>query len=206
MYIQGGYSNFNPLANFLVQFDLSQSPLELTVVSKNADIPSSRYYHTMNVIYGKFWMYGGSDGSQSLDELWTYDSKYETWSLQEPKGLKPPPRSGHASATLGNNLVIWGGRDAKLIFNDMYFYNTVTNTWELITPTSTLGPIAVEGACLTEYNDDLYLFGGRSDFSSHNHLWKFNVGLNKWTLLSDNKFNSPRAIAYSECWSFGSTI
>ncbi|MEE4248519.1 MAG: kelch repeat-containing protein, partial [Kangiellaceae bacterium] len=80
------------------------------------------------------------------------------------------------------------------------------NTWELITSPSEVQPAPGEGACLTVFEDDLYLFGGRTDIASHNQLWQYSVGKNEWTLLSDNKFNSPKALAYSECWSYNGKL
>ncbi|MEE4248182.1 MAG: kelch repeat-containing protein, partial [Kangiellaceae bacterium] len=93
-------------------------------------------------------MYGGSDGDKAIDELWSYDPNFDTWSLVRAKGFKPTARFGHASTTLGNNLVIWGGKNEANIFAEMYFYNTLTNTWELITSPSEVQPAPGEGACL----------------------------------------------------------
>ena len=71
--MHAGYSVTEPLGNFLISIDLDTDPLILNVISGNADSPTNRYYHTMTVIEGKFYMYGGSTGTTVLDELWIYD-------------------------------------------------------------------------------------------------------------------------------------
>ena len=71
--MHSGYSNFVPLANFLISFNLDESPLKLTEISTDADMPSNRYYASMTVISGKFYLFGGSTGTEVIDELWIYD-------------------------------------------------------------------------------------------------------------------------------------
>ena len=43
----------------------------------------------MTVISGKFYMYGGSTGTDLLDELWAYDESDETWTLLDTGGQSP---------------------------------------------------------------------------------------------------------------------
>ena len=50
-------------------------------MSANHDAPTNRYFHTMTVIDGKFYVYGGSTGSKALDELWIYDEAEGIWHL-----------------------------------------------------------------------------------------------------------------------------
>ena len=64
----------------------------------------------MNVIQGKFYVYGGSTGTQVLDELWIYDEMVGTWERKESLGISPGPRMGHSSGVIGNILLIFGGR------------------------------------------------------------------------------------------------
>ena len=65
----------------------------------------------MSVIQGKFYVYGGSTGTQVLDELWIYDEIEGTWERKETLGINPGPRMGHAAASIGNNIIIFGGRN-----------------------------------------------------------------------------------------------
>ena len=72
-YMHGGYSHWGALGNYLSMLDLSKNPIGITVLNQNIDIPSPRYFSTLTLISGKFYMYGGSTGTEELDELWIYD-------------------------------------------------------------------------------------------------------------------------------------
>mgnify|MGYP000299801877 CR=1 FL=1 len=65
----------------MVSYDLAETPLNLTELSVDITMPTSRYYHSMTVVSGYFFMYGGSDGNNVIDQLWVYDQHRETWTL-----------------------------------------------------------------------------------------------------------------------------
>ena len=90
-------------------------------------------------------MYGGSTGTNTLDELWIYDEINGTWILKDTIGTQPGPLMGHAATAYGNNLLIWGGKNGSQFSSDVYMYNTLTNIWELIEVKSTLHPSSAEG-------------------------------------------------------------
>ena len=76
-------------------------------------------------------------------------------------------------------------------------YNTLTNIWEVVEVKSTIYPSGGEGACMEVYKEDLYIFGGKNEFSANNYLWKFNLGPNEYKLLSRGDYYSPPELAYS---------
>ena len=133
-------------------------------------------------------MYGGSSGSSAIDELWVYDESEGTWELIESIGESPGPRMGHAAVDIGNTLIIFGGKNGSVYYKDIYSYNTLTNIWESIQVQSDINPTAVEGACMAVYDDDIYIFGGISEFRSNNYVWKFKLGSNVFELLSADKY------------------
>ena len=55
----------------------------------------------------------------------------------------------------------------------MYIYNTLTNTWDIMQIKSDISPSGIEGACMLVDDDDIYIFGGNSEFKANNYLWKF---------------------------------
>jgi len=71
-------------------------------------------------------MFGGTTGTETLEELWVYDEDYDSWELQNTVGISPGPRQGHAAAALGNVLIIWGGKNGSTVHKDMFMYNTFT--------------------------------------------------------------------------------
>ena len=131
-YIHGGFSYFRPLGNFLIALNLDTTPVSLTEVSPDGDMPTARYFHTMTLISGKFYMYGGSTGINNLDELWIYDEIDGSWMLKDTIGEYPGPLMGHGAVAYGNNLLIWGGKNGNVFSSDLYMYNTLTNIWELV--------------------------------------------------------------------------
>ena len=46
-YMPGGYGANTPTGNFLIKLDLDSSPVGLIVISKDMDIPASRYFATL---------------------------------------------------------------------------------------------------------------------------------------------------------------
>ena len=80
-YMHGGYGALKPTGNFLIKLDLDTSPVGLIIINKDMDIPANRYFATLTIIAGKFYMYGGSSGTKVLEDLWVYDENKNTWTL-----------------------------------------------------------------------------------------------------------------------------
>ena len=99
--------------------------------------------------------------------------------------------------------MIWGGKNESNFYADLYMYNTLTNIWEAVEVKSTHNPVAAEGVCMEIYNEDLYIFGGKSEFRLNHILWKFNFVSNEYILLSEGNYNSPTPVAYSTCYAIG---
>jgi len=152
-------------------------------------------------------MYGGTDGTEALDELWVYDEANDSWELLNTIGTSPGPRQGHVAAALGNVLIIWGGKNGSTVYKDMFMYNTNTNVWEEVQVKSTVNPTAAEGACMVVYEEEIYIFGGINKGKLNNKLWKFNIGSYKYESLdiTDTK-NKPDGVSYSNCWAIGHTL
>ena len=82
--------------------------------------PSPRYGHSAFVYEGSMYLFGGDDGdhrasptnyrSHHFVDLWRFDLSKMTWSeVKEVTGPKPPPRSLHASALIGDKFVVYAG-------------------------------------------------------------------------------------------------
>lgn len=54
--------------------------------------------------------FGGTNGSQWFNDVWTYDPRTNKWSQLECIGFIPAPREGHAAALVGDVMYIFGGR------------------------------------------------------------------------------------------------
>ncbi|KAI1882154.1 hypothetical protein AGOR_G00247750 [Albula goreensis] len=76
--------------------------------------PTARESHTAVVHCSKgsyspkLYVFGGMRG-QRLSDLWQLDLETMTWSMPEPKGPPPLPRSLHSANLIGNKMYVFGG-------------------------------------------------------------------------------------------------
>jgi hypothetical protein len=54
--------------------------------------------------------FGGTDGTQWFNDVWTYDPRTNLWSELDCIGYIPAPREGHAAALVNDTMYIFGGR------------------------------------------------------------------------------------------------
>jgi hypothetical protein len=57
-----------------------------------------------------FYSFGGTDGTQWFNDVWTYDARTNQWSELDCIGYIPAPREGHAAALVNDTMYIFGGR------------------------------------------------------------------------------------------------
>jgi N-acetylneuraminic acid mutarotase len=56
------------------------------------------------------YSFGGTDGVQWFNDVWTYDPRSNQWSQQDCIGYIPQPREGHSAALVNDVMYIFGGR------------------------------------------------------------------------------------------------
>jgi len=54
--------------------------------------------------------FGGTDGNQWFNDVWTYDPRTNQWSQLDCIGYIPQPREGHSAALVNDVMYIFGGR------------------------------------------------------------------------------------------------
>lgn len=54
--------------------------------------------------------FGGTDGHQHFNDLWSFDLKTRLWIKLEAEGILPSAREGCSSAVVDDALYIFGGR------------------------------------------------------------------------------------------------
>ncbi len=105
-------------------------------------LPSARRGHTISVIDGFFYLFGGFspgypckrahkaeciDGKGVSNELWRFDPKTNIWLEIKPvAGLSPPAREKHSAIVLSGRLLVFGGKgndedDAKASMNGTFY-------------------------------------------------------------------------------------
>ncbi|CAG9318074.1 unnamed protein product [Blepharisma stoltei] len=199
-YIFSGYiSLYGILDNSLIEFDLTQTPLTYKILSEAYTNPDARESHSLCVLGGLFYLFGGTDGTNYLNDLWVYNPEGKSWESINSEGATPTSRSGHAADSEGNIMVIFGGEGTTGYLGDMYQYNTISNAWTLISPSSNTMPNARTGACLKMHMPYIFIYGGLANSGLSSELWVFDVGTNEYTLVYDGTNSSPTKASRPSC-------
>jgi Rab9 effector protein with kelch motifs len=90
--------------------------------------PTTRRAHTAVYYEGKIWVFGGGNGSQALNDVWTLTVNCPiekmSWSKVEIRGSKQPGARGYHTANLvGNIMIVVGGSDGRECFSDIWCMN-----------------------------------------------------------------------------------
>lgn len=107
--------------NDLVAFDLNalqQTTNKWEILIQNTidggpphgQIPPARTNHTMVTWGDKLFLFGGTDGVNWFNDVWSYSPQTNSWTQLECIGYIPSPREGHAAALVGDVMYIFGGR------------------------------------------------------------------------------------------------
>ncbi|CAG4987014.1 unnamed protein product [Colias eurytheme] len=159
---------------------------------------------------GTLYLFGGWNGTEDLDDLWSFDTTTERWTLLcRHSGMLggPSPRSCHKMVfdpineklyTLGRYL---DGiqRTPNNLTSDLYVYSVKTAEWSLVMNDTALagGPRLVfdHQMCIDPDTSTIYVFGGRLLPTSademmtpqYSGLYAYYIQTNTWQqLLPDN--------------------
>ena len=155
-----------------------------TNLNPSGTLPPARYLGAMvyNASSGRAILFGGTDGSTSLNDTWAYDPVTNAWIDLSPSGAVPPARSmfGIAYDSGKDRVVVFGGLNSTptsaTYLNDLWAYDAAANTWTELSPPGTI-PSARTGASLVfdSLSGDLLLFGGWDGESELNDLWAYRL-------------------------------
>lgn len=188
----GGFVGINrTLSNQLTIIEGNSPP---NFASQEYPSPEPRSFHSMTLINGKFYVFGGINGNKLYNDLWVFNPEKILWESINFIGSIPSGRYGFAYGSQGDAIVIWGGTDFLGLRNDLYIFYTFSSAWEIINALSTDGPKAAEGACLDVSIPKIYIYGGYTSTGVSNTLYEFNLWSNTYTLLS-----TDRSVAYATC-------
>ncbi|GAB7359589.1 hypothetical protein MBLNU230_g6774t1 [Neophaeotheca triangularis] len=120
LYIFGGQVE-GYFFNDLVAFDLnalqaSSNRWEILIQNTidggppHGQIPPARTNHSMVAWGDKLYLFGGTDGVNWFNDVWSYSPQTNSWTMLECIGYIPSAREGHAAALVGDVMYIFGGR------------------------------------------------------------------------------------------------
>ncbi|KAI0052434.1 galactose oxidase [Auriscalpium vulgare] len=113
--------------------------LKPIIVNHKEDIPPPRRAHTTVLYQGKIWVFGGGNGMQALNDVWTLDvtgtlerMKWDQVNIVGRK--KPSPRGYHTANLVGNMMIVIGGSDGRECFSDIWCLDLDALIWTQIRP------------------------------------------------------------------------
>ncbi|KAL0477197.1 hypothetical protein AKO1_005893 [Acrasis kona] len=140
-------------------------------------------------IQGRIFLFGGSDGTQVLDDLYIYDLDRRTFLKTETFGdQKPAPRVNHCACRVGENhmYLLGGGVGKDMVPSDeVWILNTDTLHWTLVDQANNDVFTPRLGFTVTSINDKILLHGGAYWVQNrHEARWREAY---KQTMLFDTK-------------------
>ncbi|KAJ6669662.1 hypothetical protein lerEdw1_000211 [Lerista edwardsae] len=133
-------------------------------IPQTGHIPCPRQGHTLCVVKGKIYLFGGcssKNAERCLPGLSTFDLDSLTWQKTTTTGLTPQTLD-HSSAVVGENVYIFGGTLNGKAVDELHVFNTVSCSW-IPVKTSGSAPRARSGHAFATVGEKIYMFGGYSD-------------------------------------------
>ena len=193
VYIFGGSkSTAGTYSNSLVHFD--SETFNFKAISNNALSPTPRHFHSMVLMSGSFYIFGGKNGDSYKNDLWKFNPVTDKWTSVDALGSIPSGRFGFSAASQGDAFAIWGGESQVGLSNELFQYNALTQTWQKYFPSGTSLPNPAKGACMVLSIPKIYLYGGITNSGYSNELWEYNLWTNLFT-----KVTSDISTAYCTC-------
>ncbi|XP_077353851.1 uncharacterized protein LOC144002463 isoform X1 [Festucalex cinctus] len=142
---------------------LTVSPDDVTweEIPQSGDVPPARQGHTLCVVKGKVYVFGGVSNpkaAECLPGMFSFDIVSLTWDCLTVGGVTLRT-VGHSSVAFKDNIYVYGGTLGGTPTDDLMVFNTVSYTW---TPVKTSGspPPAMFGQGFALVGDQLFMFGG----------------------------------------------
>lgn len=166
LYVFGGFGDDNRHTNKVHVFD-TVNRIWSEPVTKGA-LPSPRDSHSCTAVGDNLFVFGGTNGTNSLNDLYILDTSSNTWIAPSLRGDPPNPREGHSAALIGKRLFIFGGcgniDGAEIFYDDVYVLNTETFMWKHIVP-SGIPPSKRESHSCSSWNNKIIIIGGQDTSS-----------------------------------------
>lgn len=119
-------------------------------LTRISSVPLARSHHTVSVVKGRAFIFGGEDESGRLasndmhivilPSSGVLEADYTTIPARSVNGLDdvPGPRRGHTAVVIGDNIYMFGG-EGEGVGNEkgrVWVYHTIPNAWSILNPAS----------------------------------------------------------------------
>ncbi|XP_028660676.1 rab9 effector protein with kelch motifs [Erpetoichthys calabaricus] len=198
----GGVSNKDSLDGQPRYFNdfyiLTVTPSELHWESmpQNGQIPSPREGHSLCLIRGKLFLFGGCSNTQAeecIPGVYCFDISTLMWEKLKTSGMAPKTLK-HSSAAVGENIYVFGGVANGIVRDNLLVFNTVAMMWTPVQVTG-CGPSARFSHTCALVGEQIYVFGGcYSEDIFYNDVHILETGTLTWTKC-EVKGEIPRGCA-----------
>ncbi|CAH9072832.1 unnamed protein product [Cuscuta epithymum] len=118
-----------PVDNQLYVFNLSDQTWSLAE-AVTGDVPPPRVGVTMATIGETIYIFGGRDAEhKELNELYSFNTSTNQWTLLSSGDDGPPNRSYHSMTSDDQHIFVFGGCGLTGRLNDLWAYNIVSEKW-----------------------------------------------------------------------------
>jgi hypothetical protein len=141
--------------------------------------PSGRRGHSCVVYEGVLLLFGGQDGNNFYNDVYSFQVDGCTWSHVSCAGMAPLSRSYHTAVMYRSDMYVFGGTGANwCFFNDLYLLRLPTSTWSQVEYSGAVpSPRCFHTAVVV--GSRLVVFGGarltRDTWDYFNHLYQFRL-------------------------------
>lgn len=117
-----------PVDNNLYVFDLKEQTWSLS--DATGDIPPPRVGVTMASIGSTIYVFGGRDAThKELNELYSFDTTTDQWTLLSSGDTGPARRSYHSMVADDHRIYVFGGCGEDGRLNDLWAYVVIDKKW-----------------------------------------------------------------------------
>jgi N-acetylneuraminic acid mutarotase len=188
----GGFDG-SSRTNHMFTYTFATKTWRQVIGSESEEVPSPRDRHTGVMYDGGFYVFGGYDGDQRVNDFFRFDCTTEQWSRMPATTTAdtPSPRHSHAAAVHKDSMYVFGGYDGTYR-NDLHEFNFTTAQWTRL-PFKGRVPRCRYRTTLVVHNDHLFMFGGHDGSRHLNEVHSFSLETKSWALVhTDGNAPTPR--------------
>ena len=139
-------------------------------------LPGPLAHHTTALWEDKMYLFGGlKPNGQTNKDLYCFDVRSSTWTIERPKGDVPSECDEHSSCLTTNSFIIFGGFHRGTRTNNLYEYSFEDKVWTKL-PSPTVAPCPRAGASITFTDGILFVFGGKDEDNARlNDIWQYHL-------------------------------
>lgn len=197
-YVFGGeFTPRVPVDNYMHVFDLEQRTWAILDVT--GDVPPPRVGVTMASIGSTIFVFGGRDQEhKELNELYSFDTITNKWSLLSSGDTGPPHRSYHSITADDSRIYIFGGCGNAGRLKDLWAFDTIAHNWIMFPlPGETCHPRGGPG--LAACGGKIWVVYGFSGVELDD-VHYFDPVTENWTLVETSGDKpSPRSVFSTAC-------